>query len=79
MVDAPDGTEALVESLEKHGAEREATLSDSQVAADNSLLALQVNGVDLSPDHGYPARIIIPGAPGVHQTKWVTSIAFGEA
>jgi len=79
MVGAPDGTEALVESLEKHGAEREATLSDSQVAAENSLLALRVNGVDLSPDHGYPARIIIPGAPGVHQTKWVTSIAFQEA
>ena len=27
-----------------------------------SLLALQVNGADLSLDHGYPARIIVPGA-----------------
>ena len=26
---------------------------------------------DLSPDHGYPARIIVPALPGVHNTKWV--------
>ena len=24
--------------------------------------------------HGFPARLIIPGAPGVHNTKWVASI-----
>jgi DMSO/TMAO reductase YedYZ molybdopterin-dependent catalytic subunit len=42
----------------------------------DSLLALQVNGTDLSPDHGYPARIIVPALPGVHNTKWVGSIDF---
>ena len=36
-----------------------------------SLLALQVNGADLALDHGYPARIIVPALPGVHNTKWV--------
>ena len=44
----------------------------------DSLLALRVNGVDLSPDHGYPARIIVPALPGVHNTKWVRSIEFGQ-
>ena len=43
---------------------------------ERSLLALQVNGADLSLDHGYPARVIIPAAPGVHCTKWVASITF---
>ena len=38
-----------------------------------SLLALRVNGADLSLDHGYPARIIVPALPGVHCTKWVAS------
>jgi DMSO/TMAO reductase YedYZ molybdopterin-dependent catalytic subunit len=27
-------------------------------------------------DHGYPARIIVPALPGVHCTKWVSSIEF---
>ena len=43
----------------------------------DALLALQVNGVDLSPDHGFPARIIAPSLPGVHNTKWVRGIALG--
>ena len=47
------------------------TLSADQVADGRSLLALEVNGADLSLDHGYPARIIVPALPGVHNTKWV--------
>jgi DMSO/TMAO reductase YedYZ molybdopterin-dependent catalytic subunit len=43
-----------------------------------SMLALRVNGADLSRDHGYPARVIIPDAPGVHCTKWVNRIIFLE-
>ncbi len=53
-----------------------ATLGHEQVADDRSLLALRVNGVDLSLDHGYPARVISPGVPGVHCTKWVTNMKF---
>jgi DMSO/TMAO reductase YedYZ molybdopterin-dependent catalytic subunit len=45
----------------------------------DALLALQVNGADLSPDHGYPARVVVPALPGVHCTKWVRSITFREA
>jgi DMSO/TMAO reductase YedYZ molybdopterin-dependent catalytic subunit len=43
------------------------------------MLALRVNGADLSRDHGYPARAIVPAAPGVHNTKWVKKITFLEA
>jgi len=35
-----------------------------------------VNGSDLSLDHGFPARVIVPALPGVHNTKWVRSITF---
>jgi DMSO/TMAO reductase YedYZ molybdopterin-dependent catalytic subunit len=69
----------LIESLERHGAYGRVELAGGQVRAPQALLALRVNGVDLSPDHGYPARIIIPGAPGVHNTKWVRQITFSEA
>lgn len=66
-----------VHSLEKRGAFNQVVLARSQFTNENALLALKVNGADLSLDHGFPARIIIPGLPGVHQTKWVTSLAFG--
>ncbi|MFP3988929.1 molybdopterin-dependent oxidoreductase [Streptomyces sp. E11-3] len=72
---APD---VLVESLQLRGAFRRAALRDNQVRDARSLLALQVNGEDLSPDHGYPARIIVPAAPGVLNTKWVSRLSFGE-
>jgi DMSO/TMAO reductase YedYZ molybdopterin-dependent catalytic subunit len=73
-VDAPDS--ALVRSLQRHGPLRIVTLNGPQVRHPDALLALKVNGADLSPDHGYPARIIVPGLPGVHNTKWVASIEF---
>jgi DMSO/TMAO reductase YedYZ molybdopterin-dependent catalytic subunit len=67
---------AHIRSLEQHGAFNEATLTRGQILDRDSLLALRVNGVDLSPDHGFPARIIVPALPGVHNTKWVRSIEF---
>ncbi|CAM5655364.1 membrane protein [Streptomyces avidinii] len=70
--------EVLVESVQRGGSFRSAVLRDNQVRDSRSLLALRVNGATLSPDHGYPARIIVPGAPGVHNTKWVTRLTFGE-
>ena len=66
----------LVKSLERGGPSRRAVLSAGQIMDPDSLLALRVNGADLSPDHGYPARVIVPASPGVHNTKWVTSMTF---
>ncbi|TDT35291.1 molybdopterin-dependent oxidoreductase-like protein [Streptomyces sp. BK208] len=68
----------LVESLQRRGAFRSGALRADQVADPRSLLALSVNGETLSPDHGYPARIIVPAAPGVLNTKWVARMTFGE-
>lgn len=73
---APDGARCLVESVQPRGRFRQVTLSADQVADPRTLLALQVNGADLSMDHGYPARMIIPAAPGVHCTKWVGKLTF---
>ncbi|WUT00770.1 molybdopterin-dependent oxidoreductase [Streptomyces sp. NBC_00708] len=74
--DRPPGV--LVESLQRSGPFRRAALRDNQVRDPRSLLALRVNGEDLSPDHGYPARVIVPAAPGVLNTKWVSRLTFGE-
>jgi DMSO/TMAO reductase YedYZ molybdopterin-dependent catalytic subunit len=67
---------ALVHSLQPRGALRLASLRAGQLRDPDALLALKVNGADLSPDHGYPARIIVPALPGVHNTKWVGGIEF---
>ena len=69
---------AQIESIQPKGSFRAAALSAAQVSDPQSLLALRVNGADLPRDHGYPARTIIPNAPGVHNTKWVNKITFLE-
>ncbi|MFG3659174.1 molybdopterin-dependent oxidoreductase [Streptomyces sp. NPDC047706] len=70
--------DVLVESLQRRGAFRRAALRANQVADPRSLLALDVNGEPLTLDHGYPARIIVPAAPGVLNTKWVARMTFGD-
>jgi DMSO/TMAO reductase YedYZ molybdopterin-dependent catalytic subunit len=67
-----------VRALDGGGPFGSPTLSAAQVADARSLLALRVNGADLSLDHGYPARVIVPAAPGVHNTKWVARMSFHE-
>lgn len=74
-VDDPPGV--FVESVQRTGSFRAVALSSGQVRDSRSLLALRVNGSDLTVDHGYPARIIVPGAPGVLNTKWVGRLTFG--
>ncbi|MGH3098398.1 MAG: molybdopterin-dependent oxidoreductase [Streptosporangiales bacterium] len=69
-------TSVLVESLQRRGGFGRAALRRNQVLDPRSLLALQVNGADLSLDHGFPARVMVPNNPGVHQTKWVSTMTF---
>ncbi|MBJ6635450.1 molybdopterin-dependent oxidoreductase [Streptomyces sp. I5] len=78
LVGHDEPADVYVESLQLRGTWRHAALSAGQVADGRSLLALSVNGADLTPDHGHPARIIVPAAPGVLNTKWVTRLTFGE-
>ena len=71
-----DASELTVGSLQPAGVLRQATLARNQIVDSRSLLALSVGGERLSRDHGYPARIIVPGLPGVHNTKWVGALEF---
>jgi DMSO/TMAO reductase YedYZ molybdopterin-dependent catalytic subunit len=43
-------------------------------ALDDTLLALEMNGDPLPFDHGFPARLIVPGWVGIANIKWVGSI-----
>jgi DMSO/TMAO reductase YedYZ molybdopterin-dependent catalytic subunit len=75
----PGARGAFVRSLQPAGVLSKASLSGDAVADPDALLALKVNGADLPLDHGYPARIIVPAMPGVHNTKWVAAIEFEAA
>ncbi len=74
LAGAPAGGPARIMALDS----RSVVLSGSQVSAPESMLALRVNGADLSPDHGFPARVIVPSAPGTHNLKWMSEIVFSE-
>ena len=76
LVGARGADSVFVESLQRGGAFSTMSLTGSQIRAPKTLLALKVNGVDLSLDHGFPARMIIPAAPGVRNTKWVERLTF---
>ncbi|WP_240630268.1 molybdopterin-dependent oxidoreductase [Specibacter cremeus] len=73
-VGAPADSDARVHSLEQHGNYAASTLPAAYSRDDLTLLALELNGAPLDLDHGYPARVMAPGRPGVLQTKWVRRI-----
>ncbi|MFJ2402262.1 molybdopterin-dependent oxidoreductase [Streptomyces xanthochromogenes] len=71
---APPDARVRVTSLERYGAYRVMEMGREYAHDPLTLLALKLNGQPLTPDHGYPARIIAPNRPGVLQTKWVTRL-----
>jgi DMSO/TMAO reductase YedYZ molybdopterin-dependent catalytic subunit len=79
LVHAPPGAILRAVSIQSDGANSSASLAHEQYSDERSLLALRVNGADLSPDHGYPARVIVSDGPGVHNTKWVRGLSFEPA
>ena len=74
MAGAPAHGTARVESFQPYGSYRISDLDHWQAHDPDTLLALQVNGEPLAPDHGYPLRLIAPNRPGVMQTKWVNKL-----
>ena len=74
LVDADGHRPIRVESLQARGRYRSSILTSEHSRDHRTLLALQLHGQDLHPDHGAPLRLIAPNRPGVLQTKWVNKI-----
>lgn len=74
MAGAVDGAEVTVRSLQQRGSYDSSELNHRQAADADTLLALELDGEVLHPDHGFPVRLIGPNRPGVAQTKWVTEL-----
>ena len=73
-VGAPPHSALRVTSLEPEGPYRLMSMPPEYVEDERTLVALELNGSVLDIEHGYPARIIAPGRPGVLQTKWLQTV-----
>ncbi|MCW2807943.1 MAG: molybdopterin-binding protein [Marmoricola sp.] len=74
LVDAPADADLRIRSLQQRGAFGVTRIPASFARDPLTLLALRLNGEDLTIDHGSPCRLIAPNRPGVFQTKWVSRI-----
>jgi len=50
------------------------SLSIEEATGEDVLLAYEMNGQVLQPQHGYPLRLIVPGWYGMTNVKWLDSI-----
>jgi DMSO/TMAO reductase YedYZ molybdopterin-dependent catalytic subunit len=57
-----------------HGYTTNMPLAD--LTRDNVLLAWRHNGTDLSPEHGYPLRLMVPHLYGWKSAKWLRGPEF---
>jgi DMSO/TMAO reductase YedYZ molybdopterin-dependent catalytic subunit len=49
-------------------------LSVDEALAGEAVLAYEMNGAPLLPQHGFPLRLVVPGWYGMTNVKWLTSI-----
>jgi DMSO/TMAO reductase YedYZ molybdopterin-dependent catalytic subunit len=81
----PDATvEVLLTGLDRgvEGGEEQAfqrSLPLDEALRDEVLLAYEMNGAPLLPQHGFPLRVIVPGWYGMTNVKWLGRIEFLEA
>jgi hypothetical protein len=73
-VGAPAGASIRARSLEQNSSYAVMDMGPEYVRDELTLVALELNGDTLDIDHGFPARMIAPGRPGVLQTKWLSTV-----
>ena len=44
----------------------------------DTIIAYEMNGKEISKDHGYPLRVIVPGVVGARNVKWIKEIKLSE-
>jgi len=66
------GSDRGVEGGEQQSYERSLTIE--QLAAADPLVAYELNGAPLPPQHGNPLRLVVPGWYGMTNVKWLEAI-----
>jgi sulfane dehydrogenase subunit SoxC len=70
------GLDRGVEGGEEQAYARSLSLADAD--ADGVLLAYEMNGAPLPPQHGFPLRLLVPGWYGMTSVKWLARITVLE-
>jgi DMSO/TMAO reductase YedYZ molybdopterin-dependent catalytic subunit len=60
------------------GSEFQRPMPIAKAMEDDTLLAYRMNGEDLPIDHGFPARVLVPGWAGAASIKWVGRIQVSD-
>jgi sulfane dehydrogenase subunit SoxC len=81
-VDA-DAVEVVFTGLDRgteNGVEQDfaRSLSLAEALDDEVLLAYEINGQPLPPQHGFPLRLLVPGWYGMTNVKWLTDITVSD-
>ncbi len=76
---ADEAVEILFTGLDRgvHGDELhyfQRSLSIQEATREEVLLAYEMNGQPLQPQHGYPLRLVVPGWYGIASVKWLDRI-----
>ena len=71
------GLDRGIEGGEEQLFQRSLTLEDA--LRDDVLLAYELNGVPLPPQHGFPLRLLVPGWYGMTNVKWLQRIEYLDA
>jgi sulfane dehydrogenase subunit SoxC len=66
------GADRGVQKEIEHDYERSLPIADA--VRDEVLLAYEMNGAPLPPQHGFPLRLVVPGWYGMTSVKWLASI-----
>jgi DMSO/TMAO reductase YedYZ molybdopterin-dependent catalytic subunit len=79
VVPAPDAVDVVFGALDR-GIEGEVeqsyerSLSLEEALEAGAVLAYEMNGAPLPPQHGFPLRLVVPGWYGMTNVKWLSSI-----
>src|SRR5215210_7610311 len=71
------GIDRGVEGGEEQAFQRSLSLEDA--LRDEVLLAYEMNGAPLPPQHGFPLRLVVPGWYGMTNVKWLERIELLDA
>ena len=74
---SPDAPELLFTALDRGvegGVEQTYERALPLAEAEHALLAYEMNGAPLPPQHGFPLRLVVPGWYGMQNVKWLTRI-----
>jgi DMSO/TMAO reductase YedYZ molybdopterin-dependent catalytic subunit len=79
----PEATRVLFIGFDEHSGPRGSSavgaswiFTFEELERAGAFLATRMNGAPLTPDHGYPIRLVVPGRYGCVSIKWLEEIQF---